>query len=290
MKARRPGPRGKPRPGSPFSIIRLRLILAASAALAAPARPADTNVPCGPPGSVPRLEPEYAAERIAQERALASGNISHCGYALARACLDWESDRGDAGRHAFLMAQSFCGDSPAAVRGEIASAFARARYAEAYAAFDRHRSRGGADSAAAAAYGPAALAGLALSPYARAGSAAGDGPGTGWDPVRARRLSLLPGLGFLYLGEPKAALSHALTSFAFGALAGWSGYRAFSAPARNERWVAALDFGLITAFFLQRYYLGGIREAGRLAREKNRARARADVAALAGAVDPFAAP
>lgn len=245
---------------------------------------------CGARGSAPLTDPEYLAQRIGLERALSEGALSHCDYALRRACLDWGSDRGDAGRHGFDMAQEFCEDSPAAARGEIASALAREDYGGAFSAFDHRVSRGGADSAAAAAYAPAAWGGLSLTPYARPAPVAYALPQGRFDPGRAWRLSLLPGAGLLYVGEPKAALSHLLTSLAFGSLTAWSGYRAFTGADRKARAAASLDFAVIGAFFFQRYYLGGMREARRVAREKNRAADKERVAAMADRVDPFAAP
>jgi hypothetical protein len=262
----------------------------ALAALASIARGDEDGIRCGARGAFPRTDPEYLAERIRLERDLGEGALSHCGYALRRACLDWEADRGDAGRRGFAMAQEFCPDAPAAARGEIAAALARNDYGDAFAAFDRRMSRGGPDSAAVAAYAPAAWGGLSLTPYARPAPVAYTLPPGRFDPGLAWRLAALPGLGLLYVGEPKAAFSHLLTSLAFGSLAAWSGNRAFAARDRKTRWAAGLDCGVVTLFFFQRYYLGGMREARRLAREKNRAAARERVAALASAVDPFAAP
>jgi hypothetical protein len=245
---------------------------------------------CGARGSSPLTDPEYLARRIGLERALSEGALSHCAYALRRACLDWESDREDAGRHGFEMAQEFCEASLIAARGEIASALAREDYGGGFAAFDHRISRGGQDSAAVAAYAPAAWGGLSLTPYARPAPVAYKLPPGRFDPGRAWRLSLFPGAGLLYVGEPKAALSHLLTSLAFGSLTAWSGYRVFTGSDRKARATAALDFGFIGAFFFQRYYLGGMREARRVAREKNRAADKERVTALADRVDPFAAP
>ncbi|MBW8886534.1 MAG: hypothetical protein JF616_02150 [Fibrobacteres bacterium] len=245
---------------------------------------------CGARGSSLLTDPEYLAQRIGLERALSEAALSHCAYAFRRACLDWESDREDAGRHGFDMAQEFCEASPAAARGEIASALARGDFGGAFAAFDHGISRGGADSAAVAAYAPAAWGGLSLTPYARPAPVTYRLPPGRFDPGLAWRLSFLPGAGLLYVGEPKAALSHLLTSLAFGSLSAWSGYRVFTGANRKARATAAVDFGIIGAFFFQRYYLGGMREARRMAREKNRAADKERVAALADSVDPFAAP
>jgi len=265
-----------------------KLALLVSATLLSTGWSEEGSPHCGARGSGPLTDPEYLAQRIGLERALSEGALSHCAYALRRACLDWETDRGDAGRHGFDMAQEFCEASPTAARGEIASALARDDYGGAFAAFDHRISRGGADSAAAAAYAPAAWGGLSLTPYARPAPVTYTLPPGRFDPGRAWRLSLLPGAGLLYVGEPKAALSHLLTSLAFGSLTAWSGYRVFTGSDRKARATAALDFGVIGAFFFQRYYLGGMREARRVAREKNRAADKERVAAMADSVDPFA--
>jgi len=245
---------------------------------------------CGKRGSAERSEPEYLADRLSLERMLFDGGLSHCDYALRRACLDWEADRPDAGGRAFEMAQEFCDDKAAAERGEVASALAREDFGEAFAAYARHASEGGADSLAVAEYAPAAYSGLSLTSYPPRGPVTYKLPRGRLDPDAAWRLSLLPGLGFLYVGEPKAAASHFFLSLGFAALSGWSAYRGFKAPDRDGRMVAWMDFGLVTTLFLQRYYLGGMREARREAQVKNRREGLDKMAAMAGKLDPFAAP
>ncbi|MDB5105714.1 MAG: hypothetical protein JWP91_3403 [Fibrobacteres bacterium] len=258
------------------------------------ADPADTARPilasCGGRGSAARSEPEYIAGRVALERSLFDGDMQHCRYALERACLDWESGRADAGRYAFELAFRFCDDKTAAERGLVASALAREDFGEAYAVFERHSSAGPGDSAALADFAPAVYAGLSLTRYAPRGPVSYRLPKGSLDPDKAYRLSALPGMGLLYAGEPRVAASHFFLSVGFAALAGFSAWRALEGPDRSSRWVAGMDFALITTLFFNRYYFGGMREAARVAREKNLHAGRVKVAALAAPLDPFASP
>lgn len=233
-------------------------------------------------------EPEYIAARVSLERSLFDGEMPHCGYALRRACLDWESGRPDAGRFAFELAFRFCDDKATAERGLVAASLARGHYAEAYAVFERHASAGAEDSAALAEFAPAVHAGLSLTPYPPRGPEAYRLPKGDLDPDKAYRLSLVPGLGLLYAGEPGIAASHLFLSAAFGAIAGYSARQAFAGRDRKERLVAGMDLAVVMALFLPRYYFGGMREAGRIAREKNLHAGRDKVAAMAARLDPFA--
>lgn len=245
---------------------------------------------CGARASKPLSEPEYLAARVSLERGLAGDEaMSHCEYAMRRACLDWEAGRPDAGRSGFRMALRFCDDKSAAERGVVASALAREDFGEAYAAWRNATESGSGDSTAVAEYAPAVHGGLSLTgfPYHgpesyRINGIAGQEP----DPATAWRLSLLPGLGFLYLGEPKVAAGHFVLSAGFAALCGWSAWQVLHGSGRDARMVAGMDFSLVATLFLQRYYLGGMREAHRLAEEKRRKAGLAKVAAMAGALDP----
>jgi hypothetical protein len=262
---------------------------AAAAALAWSilALPAWTGAECGPRGSKPLSEPEYLAARVSLERALAGDEaISHCEYAMRRACLDWEGDRPDAGRSGFRMALRFCDDKSAAERGVVASALAREDFGEAYAAWRSAVESGPRDSAAVAGYGPVVHAGLSLTGFPYRGPESYRLPQKGPDPATAWRLSLIPGLGLLYVGEPKVAASHFVLSAGFAALCGWSAWQAIHASGRHARMVAGMDFALVATLFLQRYYLGGMREAHRLAEEKRRKAGLAEAAAMAVGLDP----
>lgn len=245
---------------------------------------------CGSHGSASLSDPEYLGARISLERSLVDRSLGHCDYALERACLDWESDRSDAGRTGFHMALRFCDDRAVAERGAVASALAREDFGEAYAVWERHVSAGASDSAVLAGYAPAVHAGLSLTGYPYHGPEAYRVSKGGLDPDKAWRLSLVPGLGLLYVGEPKAAAGHFFLSAGFAALCGWSAWTGMRAPDRDARMVAWMDFGLIGTLFLQRYYLGGMREAHRQAVVKNRQAGVRKAAVLAAMQDPFRAP
>jgi hypothetical protein len=243
--------------------------------------------PCGARSSLELAAPEYLGRRAALERALFDGGESHCGYALKRACLDWESGEPDAGRAGFEMALHFCDDKSAGERGVVASALARGDFTEAYAAWMRHSQAGEGDSLILAPYAPAVYAGLSLTSFPPRGPVEYRLPRGAFNPDAAWRLSLLPGAGFLYLGEPGLAARHFAVSAGITALMGYAAYRGLAARDRDESMVAWMDFGLIATFLWQRYYLGGMREAARLALEKNRAANLARVARLSSQLDPF---
>lgn len=253
--------------------------------------PTQTGAECGARGSNPLSEPEYLAARVSLERGLTGDEaMTHCEYSLRRACLDWEANRPDAGRSGFRMALRFCDDKSVAERGVVASALAREDFGEAYAAWRSGVKSGPRDSAAVAEYEPVVHSGLSLTGFPYHGPEAyriTGNPKQGPDPATAWRLSIIPGLGFLYVGEPKVAASHFALSAGFAALCGWSAWQVIHGSGRDTRLVAGMDFALVATLFLQRYYLGGMREAHRLAEAKRRKAGLAKVAAMADALDPF---
>lgn len=248
---------------------------------------ADEVPACGPHASVDLSGPEYLGRLASLERGLFDGTLSHCGYALRRACLDWESGADDAGRGGFEMALRFCDDKTVGERGAVASGLARGDYAEAYAAWLRHSEAGAADSLALAGYARAVHAGYSATAFPPRGPAEYRLPAGRYDPDWAFRLSALPGAGFLYLGEPGLAARHFALGASLSALLGYCAWRGLAARDRDGAVVAWIDFGLVATFLWQRYYLGGMREAARLALEKNRAEKHARIAELAEGLDPF---
>ncbi len=235
-------------------------------------------------------EPEYLGARIALERSLFDNTLGHCEYSLARACLDWETGSPDAGRGGFKMALSFCDDRIMAKRGEVAAALHKKDFGEAFAAWQRNTEGNVKDSLALVSYEPVVFAGLSLSGYTYEGPEAYRLPKNDRDPIMAWRLSFLPGAGFLYVGEPKVAASHFILSTVFASLCGYSAWRGYTAVDRDARMVAWMDFGLVATLFLQRYYLGGIREAHRLAQVKNQKAGLEKVSFMLESLNPFGIP
>jgi hypothetical protein len=242
---------------------------------------------CGGFASVPLNGPEYQGARVALERLLFDERMGHCDYSMARACLDWESGGPDAGRRGFQLAQSFCDDKSVAERGEVASALVRQDYGEAFAAWKRNVSLRPEDSILLSDYEPAIFTGLSTTGYSYRGPDIYRLPLGNPDPNLAWRLSAIPGLSLLYVGEPQAAIGHFLLSTGFAAVCGYSAWRGFRARNQDARMVAWMDFGLVATLFLQRYYLGGIREAHRLAQVKNRRNQVRKAMALTETLNPF---
>jgi hypothetical protein len=244
---------------------------------------------CGALGSVRLSEPEYLAREITIERHLFDGEMTHCQYALARACLAWETEKLDAAHDGFEMAFQFCEDKSVSERGQVAASLAAQKFPEAYSTFLRHSSASTEDSLLLAVYAPAAYSGLTLTSFSPRGPEAYRLPPGKLSPDLAWKLSVIPGLGFLYIGEPKVAASHFFLSTGFAALASLAAYHGITASHHDTRMVAWMDLGLISSLFLQRYYLGGMKEARRMALEKNRREGLQRVGALTATLDPFSA-
>lgn len=229
---------------------------------------------------------EAVGRRLALERGLHEGALDHCGFFLGRACLEWETGAAGAGAQAFERAWRVCDAKAVAARGRVAARLDGGDYAGAYAVWREGSAAGGADSLALAAFEPAVFAGLSLTDFPSQGPAAyrlAPGP---WDPQGVFWLSLAPGAGFLRIGEGRLALQHLVLGSGLTALLGWrlaSGFRGADHPARMA---AFLDAGIL-ALLWKRYYLGGMREAGRLARVKKRRQGAARVRALWSGENPF---
>lgn len=276
----------------------MRALLSAGMLLASLAA-AESPPSCGPQGSHPLSAPEAAGRRLALERDLAEGALTHCGYFLRRACGEWES--GLPGLRAFEMAHRFCdeagradsgGDGSAkaiAMRGRVAARLSGEDYAGAFAAWKAATAGGGGDSAAVAPFAEAVHAGLSLTDFPAQGPEAyrlGPGP---FHPDRIVWASLVPGAGFWSLGEGRLAAQHFLIGSGLTAVTIWRLWSGYRAADHADRMVACLDAGVLFLLW-KRYYVGGMREAGRLARLKNRRHGAARVRSLWSSEDPFAPP
>lgn len=243
---------------------------------------------CGDRATVPLSFPEKAGRRLSLERLLNGGGVTHCGYFLARACMEWETRDPGAGLQAFEMAFRFCDDKTIAARGKVAARLDREDFAGAYVALMDGVGEGGVDSLALAPFERAVFGGLSLTDFPTRGPDAYRLAPAALDPEMAYRLSLLPGAGFLYAGEGRLALQHMMLGLGLSALAGWRIREGFRGWNHEVRMAAFMDAGVVTLFLWRRFYLGGMAEARRIAREKNRSQGAARVRAMWSSENPFA--
>lgn len=243
-------------------------------------------LPCGERGARPMGPERKAGRQLALEHDLAVEGFTHCAYFLERACLEWESGDPGSGWQSFEMAYRFCDDKTVPARGRVAARLAGGDYAGAYAAWKAGSRAGAAESLALAGYAPAVYGGLSLTDFPVQGPVEWRQPPGPWDPERAWRLSLLPGAGYLYLGEGQLALQHLVLGAGLSTLVGWRLWGGWRGDGNDFRMAAFLDAGLL-ALLWKRYYLGGMEEARRLAREKNRGYGAGRVRALWVRENPF---
>jgi hypothetical protein len=243
---------------------------------------------CGSRGSISVDPSESAARRLTLERAYHDGTLSHCAFALARACQEWESGPPGAAWPSFDKSIRLCPDGLAGWRGKVAARLDREDFLGAYADWTEGSEAGPEDSLALAPFKPAVHAGLSLTAFPNLADPSLRLPPPSRDPETAYRLSILPGAGFLYAGEPGLAWRHLLLGTTLTGLVAWRVQACVNAPSRKQGYAAGLDAAVLTLFLWKRYQVGGMREARRRLREKNRREGGSRVRELWIREQPFA--
>lgn len=243
---------------------------------------------CGNRGSAPGGSEERAARRLVLERSYHDGTLGHCAFALARACQEWESGPPGAAWPSFDRAARLCDDATIGWRGKVASRLDREDFLGAYADWVDGTEHGPVDSAALAPYAASVHAGLSLTSFPHLVPATLRLPPPSRDPEHAFRLSVMPGAGFLYANEPALAWRHFILGASLTGLVAWRVHAGLTATDRGEGWTAGLDAAAITLLLWKRYQVGGMHEARRKLREKNRRDGGSQVRALWMRENPFA--